>query len=89
MHFKIRGKTHKSSDLVFGYFMPPERLPNHEQLLQIQQKSNKMIRKSRKRNQTKDRKIKNKLGGGTPGTPHNENLKPTIANQGKEKRGAQ
>ena len=33
MHFKIRGKTHKSSELVFGSFVPPERLPNHEHLL--------------------------------------------------------
>ena len=46
-----------------------------------------MIRKSRKRNQTKDRKIKNKRGG-TPGTPNNGNLKNTIENKGKEK-GAQ
>ena len=48
MHFKIRGKTHKSSELVFGSFVPPERLPNHEHLLKDQQ------------NQTNDKEIKNK-----------------------------
>ena len=42
-----------------------------------------MIKKSRKINQTKDRKIKNKRGA-TPGIPHNENLKPTIENKGNE-----
>ena len=47
-----------------------------------------MIRKSRKRNPTKDRKIKNKRGGGTPGTPNNGNLKNTIENKGTEKGGA-
>ena len=46
-----------------------------------------MIRKSRKRNQTKDRKIKDKRGG-TPGGPNNGNLKNTIENKGKVKGGA-
>ena len=46
-----------------------------------------MIRKSRKINQTKDRKIKDKRGG-TPGAPNNGNLKNTIENKGKEKGGA-
>ena len=36
-----RLETHKSSELVFGSFMPPERLPNHEHLLENQQNQRK------------------------------------------------